>query len=71
MPEEARGLRGGVRRRLDTAEDELLRTDAQSIAVFQLGRLLDPMAVQLHAVATVEIVEDRAIAIEDDARVMP
>jgi hypothetical protein len=70
MAKETGGLRGRVGRRFDTTENQFLRPDAESIAVFELGRLFDPMTIELHAVSTVQVVKHGAIAIEDDASMM-
>jgi hypothetical protein len=48
-----------------------LRADAEPVAVLQLDGILHGSAVDLHAVAAVQIIDDRAIALEDDACMMP
>src|SRR5262249_40944079 len=70
VTKEARRLRRRVRRLLDATEHELLSADAKAIAVFELRRLFDRRAIQLHAVAAIQVVKNGAIAIEHDSRVM-
>ena len=61
---------GGVGGGLDATEHELLGADPKAVAVLQLDRVLDRPPIDLDAVTTAQVVDDGAVALEHDPRVM-
>jgi hypothetical protein len=56
-------------RLLHEAEHEVLRADANAVAVDELMRALDELAVHANSVAAIEVLERRFILLKDDSGV--